>query len=91
MLHETTIDVYRVAEHAKRYVSGFETIGSISICFSLRCLPLLHEHSQRDELLDILVDAGESAWDRGAHEVSEFLVGLSLTQVCFIDRDAIIY
>ena len=39
------------------------------IGLSLRCLPLLHEHSQRDELLDILVDAGESAWDRGAHEV----------------------
>jgi len=61
------------------------------IGLSLRCLPLLHEHSQRDELLDILVDAGESAWDRGAHEVFEFLVGSFLTKVCFIDRNAIIH
>ena len=68
-----------------------ETIGSTLIGFLLRCLPLLHEHSQRDELLDILVDAGESAWDRGAHEVSEFLVGLFLTKVCFIDRNAIVH
>lgn len=51
----------------------------------------MHEHSQRDELLDILVDAGESAWDRGAHEVFEIVVGLFLTQVCFIDRNAIIH
>lgn len=35
-----------------------------------RCLPLLHEHPKREELLDVLVDAGESAWARGAHEVS---------------------
>lgn len=34
-----------------------------------RCLPLLHEYAQRDELLDVLIDAGESAWARGAHEV----------------------
>ncbi|KAF9454975.1 dual-domain HisK/Mak2 protein kinase [Macrolepiota fuliginosa MF-IS2] len=52
MLHEAPIDVYRVAEHAKR------------------CLPLLHEHAQRDELLDVLIDAGESAWARGAHELA---------------------
>ncbi|KAF9498170.1 dual-domain HisK/Mak2 protein kinase [Pleurotus eryngii] len=50
MLHESPIDVYRIAEHAKR------------------CLPLLHENPKRDELLDVLIDAGESAWARGAHE-----------------------
>ncbi|KXN87566.1 Peroxide stress-activated histidine kinase mak2 [Leucoagaricus sp. SymC.cos] len=52
MLHEMPIDVYRVAEHAKR------------------CLPLLHEYAHRDELLDVLIDAGESAWARGAHELA---------------------
>ncbi|KAI3615522.1 histidine kinase [Moniliophthora roreri] len=52
MLHETPVDVYRIAEHAKR------------------CLPLLHEHPKRDELLDVLIDAGEAAWARGAHELS---------------------
>ncbi|KAG5651916.1 hypothetical protein H0H81_006931 [Sphagnurus paluster] len=41
MLHETPMDVYRIAEHAKQF---------------------------REELLDVLVDAGESAWARGAHE-----------------------
>ncbi|KAF8973859.1 dual-domain HisK/Mak2 protein kinase [Flammula alnicola] len=52
MLHETPIDVYRIAEHAKR------------------CLTLLHDHPKRDELVDVLVDAGESAWARGAHELA---------------------
>jgi len=33
------------------------------------CLPMLHEHSRREELLQVLIDAGEAAWDRGAHEV----------------------
>jgi len=51
-----------------------EKICSALMDFSLRCLPLLHEHAQRDELLDILVDAGESAWDRGAHEVFRPLI-----------------
>ncbi|KAF8061003.1 hypothetical protein FPV67DRAFT_1673829 [Lyophyllum atratum] len=32
------------------------------------CLPLLHENPKREELLDVLIDAGESAWSRGAHE-----------------------
>ncbi|RDB29051.1 Peroxide stress-activated histidine kinase mak2 [Hypsizygus marmoreus] len=35
-----------------------------------RCLPLLHEHPKREELLDVLIDAGESAWARGAHELA---------------------
>ncbi|KAF4623556.1 hypothetical protein D9613_002054 [Agrocybe pediades] len=52
MLHETPIDVYRIAEHTKR------------------CLKLLHDHPKRDELLDVLIDAGESAWARGAHELA---------------------
>ncbi|KAJ8091390.1 Chk1 protein kinase [Marasmius tenuissimus] len=52
ILHDTPIDVYRIAEHAKR------------------CLPLLHEHPKRDELLDVLIDAGEAAWARGAHELA---------------------
>ncbi|PPQ67388.1 hypothetical protein CVT25_005967 [Psilocybe cyanescens] len=52
MLHETPVDVYRIAEHAKR------------------CLNLLHDHPKRDELLDVLIDAGESAWARGAHELA---------------------
>ncbi|KAJ7356807.1 dual-domain HisK/Mak2 protein kinase [Mycena albidolilacea] len=34
------------------------------------CLPLLREHPKHDELLDILIDAGESAWARGAHELA---------------------
>jgi len=37
-----------------------------------RCLNLLHDHPKRDELLDVLIDAGESAWARGAHEVGQF-------------------
>ena len=35
-----------------------------------RCLPLLREHSKRDELLEMSIDAGDSARARGAHEVS---------------------
>ncbi|KAJ7596782.1 dual-domain HisK/Mak2 protein kinase [Mycena floridula] len=35
-----------------------------------RCLPLLHEHSTREELLGVLIDAGEAAWERGAHELA---------------------
>lgn len=52
MLHESTPDIYRIAEHAKR------------------CLPLLREHSKRDALLEMSIDAGDSARARGAHEVS---------------------
>ncbi|KAK0208888.1 hypothetical protein DFS33DRAFT_1254916 [Desarmillaria ectypa] len=56
MLHETPVDVYRIAEHAKRQNS--------------RCLPLLHDHPKRDELLSVLIEAGEAAWTRGAHELA---------------------
>ncbi|KAF8213626.1 hypothetical protein K438DRAFT_1902622 [Mycena galopus ATCC 62051] len=34
------------------------------------CLPLLREHPKHNELLDVLIDAGESAWARGAHELA---------------------
>jgi len=34
-----------------------------------RCLPLLCEHDRRGELVSLLIDAGDSAWARGAHEV----------------------
>ena len=32
-------------------------------------IPLLREHQKRDELLDLSIDAGDSAAARGAHEV----------------------
>lgn len=67
MLHESPIDVYRIAEHAKRYVTSLPLIVCTHVDIS--CLPLLHENPKRDELLDVLIDAGESAWARGAHEV----------------------
>ncbi|KAJ7293811.1 dual-domain HisK/Mak2 protein kinase [Mycena rebaudengoi] len=34
------------------------------------CLPLLYDHPKHDEMLDVLIDAGESAWARGAHELA---------------------
>ncbi|KAG5646066.1 hypothetical protein DXG03_004489 [Asterophora parasitica] len=34
------------------------------------CLLLLHENPKREELLNVLMDAGESAWERGAHELA---------------------
>ncbi|KAI0271645.1 histidine kinase [Gloeopeniophorella convolvens] len=52
MLHESSPDIYQIAERAQR------------------CLPLLREHSKREELLSLLLDAGESAWARGAHEMA---------------------
>ncbi|KAI8983351.1 histidine kinase [Trametes punicea] len=52
MLHESSPDIYRIAEHAKR------------------CLPLLREHSKRDALLEMSIDAGDSARARGAHELA---------------------
>lgn len=36
-----------------------------------RCISLLQEHPKRDELLNVLIEAGKSAWARGAHEVIE--------------------
>ena len=71
MLHEDTPEVYRIAEHAKRYGpfnSAYALHVSYSVCLS-RCLPLLREHPKRDELFELLIDAGDSARTRGAHEV----------------------
>lgn len=50
---------------------------------AFRCLPLLHDHAKREELLEVLIDAGESAWARGAHEVptSDMSAGI-VSRVC---------
>jgi len=69
MLHETPVDVYRIAEHAKRFVLAYTRSPSIEND-GFRCLTLLREHAKREELLEVLLDAGQSAWTRGAHEVS---------------------
>ncbi|KAJ7459518.1 hypothetical protein B0H11DRAFT_2060049, partial [Mycena galericulata] len=36
------------------------------------CPMLLRDHPKHDEILDVLIDAGESAWVRGAHEVTAY-------------------
>ncbi|KAJ3802608.1 hypothetical protein GGU11DRAFT_813370 [Lentinula aff. detonsa] len=36
----------------------------------LICLSLVLEHPKREELLGLLIDAGEMAWARGAHELA---------------------
>lgn len=69
MMHEHPVDVYRIAEHAKRQVSIF-TYGVRLTGY--RCLPILRDHPKKDELLNVLIDAGESAWARGAHEVDSY-------------------
>ncbi|KAF7784549.1 hypothetical protein Agabi119p4_714 [Agaricus bisporus var. burnettii] len=38
--------------------------------YARRCLSLLRDHFQRDTLLGVLVNAGEAAWARGAHELA---------------------
>jgi hypothetical protein len=74
MLVETSPDVYQISERAQRYVA---------ICFwglfltADRCLPLLREHDRRGELVSLLIDAGDSAWARGAHEVRCLLLSNS--------------
>jgi len=35
----------------------------------ISCLSLLHDHPERGAILDVLINAGESAWACGAHEV----------------------
>ncbi|KAI0047651.1 histidine kinase [Auriscalpium vulgare] len=35
-----------------------------------RCLPLLRAHAKREDLIALLIDAGDSAWARGAHELA---------------------
>ncbi|TFY70059.1 hypothetical protein EVJ58_g21 [Rhodofomes roseus] len=68
MLHESTPDVHRITEHAKRHVRIFPSRGLAHI--GHRCLPLLREHAKRDELLQLSIDAGDSATARGAHELA---------------------
>jgi hypothetical protein len=43
-----------------------------------RCLPLLREYNRRGELVSLLIDAGDSAWARGAHEVRFYFWKISL-------------
>ncbi|KDQ54896.1 hypothetical protein JAAARDRAFT_196280 [Jaapia argillacea MUCL 33604] len=52
MLHDTSPDVYRIAEYAKR------------------CLSLLRDHPKREELLNLMIESGDAAWARGAHELA---------------------
>lgn len=35
-----------------------------------RCLPLLRQHSRREELVSLLIDAGHAAHARGAHQIA---------------------
>ncbi|TFY83386.1 hypothetical protein EWM64_g624 [Hericium alpestre] len=35
-----------------------------------RCLSLLRTHTKREELITLLISAGDSAWARGAHELA---------------------
>jgi hypothetical protein len=66
MLLEPSPDVYQISERTQRYVA----ICSLSLFLTAdRCLPLLREHDRRKELVSLLIDAGDSAWARGAHEV----------------------
>lgn len=66
MLLEPSPDVYQISERAQRYVA----ICFLSLFLTTdRCLPLLREHGRRGELVSLLIDAGHSAWARGAHEV----------------------
>ena len=54
------------------------------------CLPILHEHSRREELLQVLIDAGEAAWDRGAHEVCSIELCVSLLILAILDGHQIL-
>lgn len=45
----------------------------MTFCVS-RCLPLVREHPKRDELFELLIDAGDSARTRGAHEVRAYVL-----------------
>ncbi|KZT22094.1 histidine kinase [Neolentinus lepideus HHB14362 ss-1] len=35
-----------------------------------RCLPLLREHAKREELVNLMIESGDAAWARGAHELA---------------------
>lgn len=68
MLLEPGPDVYQISEHAQRYVVA-RFLSLLRVLTANRCLPLLREHERRGELVSLLIDAGDSAWARGAHEV----------------------
>ncbi|KAI6045151.1 STKc type histidine kinase [Pisolithus marmoratus] len=53
-----------------------------------RCIPLLLKEPNREQLLDVLVDAGESAWARGAHELA-FQAFLSAQKLLSTDHWAV--
>lgn len=38
--------------------------------YAKKCLPLLLEHPKKEDFLNVLIEAGESAWARGAHELA---------------------
>ncbi len=50
----------------KYFPPAFNTMCQLQ---NSRCLSFLHDHPKRDELLSVLIEAGEAAWTRGAHEV----------------------
>jgi len=50
-------------------VCGIRGVDNAKLTAVIRCLPLLVEHPKKEELLNVLIEAGESAWARGAHEV----------------------
>lgn len=35
-----------------------------------RCLSLLREHNRREELTSLLIEAGDNAYARGAHDIA---------------------
>lgn len=40
------------------------------------CLHLLRGHQEQDTVFKMLVEAGDAAWARGAHEVRHQMLGL---------------
>jgi hypothetical protein len=72
MLHGPSTDVYRIAEHSKRWRDFPAFLLAILMIFG-SCLPLLRRHAKRDELVQALIKAGEATWTRGAHEVHKLL------------------
>ncbi|KAI0005369.1 hypothetical protein BJV74DRAFT_875326 [Russula compacta] len=64
-------DRYRQAAEAEALSLQDDLIAKMSFRGNGRvCLPLLREHNKRGELVSLLIDAGDSAWARGAHEMA---------------------
>ncbi|KAI9509850.1 hypothetical protein F5148DRAFT_1275037 [Russula earlei] len=61
-------DRYRQAAEAEAMSLPDDLIAKIVL--SGICLPLLEEHDRRGELVSLLIEAGDSAWARGAHEMA---------------------